>query len=99
MPETIIRIRRGVQKCNTIPAEQPTVTIIGPDIHETFGSWSLMCVADGPNGEKRTGPATEVSDEVLLEAFFGDQSIFDDSPAPSTTIETLGDGRYRVTTT
>jgi hypothetical protein len=99
MPETIVHVRRTVETWNTIPAEQPTVTIIGPGIYEKMGDWCHMCVPDGPDGEKRGGPATEVSDEVLLEALFGDQHIYDDSAAPAVTIEPLGDDRYRVTTT
>jgi hypothetical protein len=97
MAEMRVYVRRATEIWNTIPAEQPTVTVIGPNFREHFGHWSYMCVPAGPNGEKRSGPATEVSNEVVLEALFSDQNIFDDGPTPRVTIESLGNDEYLVT--
>jgi hypothetical protein len=100
--ETIeVTVTRRVQRCNTIPPEQDVVIVRGPGINETLGSWSMMCVPNGPNGEPRTGQATRVPDDVVLEALFGDQGIYDMTPGPAVEVEQVdaSERRYRVTVT
>lgn len=73
------------------------VIVTAPGVSEVLGPWATMCVPDGPNGERRSGAATKVPDEVVLEALFGDQHIYSTEPAPEVDVVALGERRYRVT--